>query len=146
MQSIGFIGLGAMGAPMAENLVAAVPRQGLRHAARGGGELVASRRAWCGSAAEAAKGADALVLMVVNADQAEAVLFAAARSSAGARGHRHPDGDLRAGPHRGDGGGSKPAAAPSSMRRCRAASSAPPAARSRSWPGRQAVFEGRSRC
>jgi L-threonate 2-dehydrogenase len=72
---VGFVGLGAMGLPMAENLVArgfAVAGYDLRAAALdrladGGG-----RRAQ--SAADAARGADVLVLMVVNAAQARAVL------------------------------------------------------------------------
>ena len=73
---IGFIGLGAMGRPMAANLVRAgfdvrgfdVSEAGQQALADAGGTPVAS-------AAEAATGAEALVLMVVNADQARAVLF-----------------------------------------------------------------------
>jgi putative dehydrogenase len=75
---IAFAGLGAMGRPMAANLIKA------GHQVRGidvnpaaldwlkgqGGEPA-------GNAREAASGADVLVLMVVNADQAEAVLFEA---------------------------------------------------------------------
>ena len=78
MTTICFAGLGAMGRPMAANLVKA------GHAVRGtdvnpaaldwlkqhGGTPFASAR-------EAASGAEMLVLMVVNADQAEAVLFEA---------------------------------------------------------------------
>jgi L-threonate 2-dehydrogenase len=76
MRKIAFIGLGAMGRQMARNLVergfnvhgfdinpAAVDY--LRHA---GGAVAAS-------AAEAIKDADAIILMVVNAAQAERVLF-----------------------------------------------------------------------
>jgi 3-hydroxyisobutyrate dehydrogenase len=77
MMQTGFIGLGAMGLPMARNLAAS------GHAVRGfdrreaamamlaeaGGGVAASAR-------EAASGADMLVLMVVNAAQAEQVLFA----------------------------------------------------------------------
>lgn len=77
MHTIGVIGLGAMGAPMARNLAKrgfAVRGFDLRPAARealerNGGVGVAS-------AAHAAAGADALLLMVVSAAQAEEVLFA----------------------------------------------------------------------
>jgi L-threonate 2-dehydrogenase len=72
---IAFIGLGAMGMPMARRLIENQFRvQGFdlnpkaleAHAAQGG---IA-----CASASEAAKGAEALVLMVVNAAQARAAL------------------------------------------------------------------------
>jgi 3-hydroxyisobutyrate dehydrogenase len=77
MNTVAFVGLGAMGLPMAKNLLArghAVRGYDLKPAAmdaltEAGG--IASR-----SAAEAASGADMLVLMVVNAAQAETVLFA----------------------------------------------------------------------
>ncbi|MEJ8573764.1 NAD(P)-dependent oxidoreductase [Microbaculum marinum] len=76
--NIGFVGLGAMGLPMAKNLVAAghqvagcdVRAEPVRALAEAGGRSAASPAA-------AARGADILVLMVVNADQAEAVLYAA---------------------------------------------------------------------
>lgn len=76
---VGFVGLGAMGLPMAQNLIAnghAVqgfdlrPEPGQAFAAAGG-KAVAS----AAEAAEAAAGADVLMLMVVNAAQAEQVLF-----------------------------------------------------------------------
>jgi L-threonate 2-dehydrogenase len=75
--TIAFIGLGAMGRPMARRLVEAQHRvtgfdlnpDALRYLESVGGHAAAS-------AAEAARGADALVLMVVNAEQAEAALFA----------------------------------------------------------------------
>ena len=80
---IGFIGLGSMGTPMARNLVRngfAVAGFDTNPAALttlgGNGGRPAS------SAAEAAREADALVLMVVNAAQAEAVLFEAGALSA----------------------------------------------------------------
>lgn len=77
-QTVAFIGLGAMGAPMAENLVKRqfrVTGFDMRAAARealaaGGGHAA-------DSAAAAAAGAQALVLMVVNAAQARSVLFEA---------------------------------------------------------------------
>ena len=77
-QTIAFIGLGAMGLPMARNLVAkgnAVRGFDLNQAALDA--LAQAGGAAAPSAAEAARGADALILMVVNAAQAEQVLDAA---------------------------------------------------------------------
>jgi putative dehydrogenase len=77
-KSIAFIGLGAMGAPMAENLIKRqfrVTGFDMREAAREA--LVAVGGHAADSASAAAKGADALVLMVVNAAQARSVLFEA---------------------------------------------------------------------
>ncbi|MFL5333148.1 MAG: NAD(P)-dependent oxidoreductase [Geminicoccaceae bacterium] len=76
MTTVGFIGLGAMGLPMAKNLAKRgvsvrgfdVRSQAVEALAQVGGQPAASL-------AEAAAGADALVLMVVNAAQAEAILF-----------------------------------------------------------------------
>ncbi|SEG76537.1 NAD(P)-dependent oxidoreductase [Bosea lathyri] len=76
--SIAFVGLGAMGAPMAENLVKRqfrVTGFDMRESARDA--LVAAGGHAAASAGAAAEGADALVLMVVNAAQARAVLFEA---------------------------------------------------------------------
>jgi 3-hydroxyisobutyrate dehydrogenase len=72
---IGFVGLGAMGLPMALNLVRAghavrgfdVNAEAARRLAEAGGEAAASAR-------EAADGADVLALMVATAAQAEAAL------------------------------------------------------------------------
>ena len=78
ISSIAFVGLGAMGAPMAENLVRKqfrVTGFDMREAAREA--LVAAGGHAAASAKEAADGAEALVLMVVNAAQARAVLFEA---------------------------------------------------------------------
>ena len=76
---IGFIGLGAMGAPMARNLLACRARGArLRPAGRRG--RGARRRRWRRrgqSPREAARDAELLWLMVVIGDQAEAVLFGA---------------------------------------------------------------------
>lgn len=75
---VGFVGLGAMGLPMARNLVArghAV--QGFDLRAGPGQALVEAGGRAVASAAEAAAGADILMLMVVNAAQAEQVLFEA---------------------------------------------------------------------
>ncbi len=73
---IGFIGLGAMGVPMALHLVKA------GHAVRGfdlragaADTLVAAGGSAAASAADAARDADLLWLMVVSGDQAESVLF-----------------------------------------------------------------------
>ena len=73
---IGFIGLGAMGAPMAARLVAAghevrgfdVRPAAIELLATQGGQAAASAR-------DAASGAELLWLMVVNGEQAEGVLF-----------------------------------------------------------------------
>ena len=74
---IGFIGLGAMGAPMARNLAAAgfevtvfdVDKERTRATAEASGARAAT------SAADAAAGADALVVMVANGEQAHDVLL-----------------------------------------------------------------------
>ena len=76
LDAVGFIGLGAMGAPMAANLLAAgfavrgydTRTDATQRLSSAGGNAAASAR-------EAASGADALVLMVVDAAQARAVLF-----------------------------------------------------------------------
>jgi 3-hydroxyisobutyrate dehydrogenase len=76
IKSIAFIGLGAMGAPMAENLVKRqfrvigfdMRREAREALVNAGGHAAESAKA-------AAEGADALVLMVVNAAQARSVLF-----------------------------------------------------------------------
>ncbi|AOG07573.1 NAD(P)-dependent oxidoreductase [Bosea sp. RAC05] len=76
--SIAFIGLGAMGAPMAENLVKRQFRvTGFDMRASAREVLVAAGGHAAESAAAAAAGAEAMVLMVVNAAQARAVLFEA---------------------------------------------------------------------
>ncbi|MFN3744020.1 MAG: NAD(P)-dependent oxidoreductase [Hyphomicrobiaceae bacterium] len=74
--TIAFVGLGAMGAEMAETLISKqwrvvgfdIRREAIDRLVKNGGYAAAS-------AAEAARGAEALVLMVVNADQAENILF-----------------------------------------------------------------------
>lgn len=76
MLTIAFVGLGAIGSAMARRLVEAqhrvvgfdMRREAMEALEKAGGHSAPS-------AAAAAKGADALVLMVVNADQAESVLF-----------------------------------------------------------------------
>ena len=76
MATIAFVGLGAMGLPMAHNLVKA------GHAVRGYDVNASSLAAFealggqsCESVSAAATGAEVLMLMVVNADQAEQILF-----------------------------------------------------------------------
>jgi len=81
---IGFIGLGAMGAPMAARLVAAghavhgfdVRPAAVQALVARGGQAAASAR-------DAASAADLLWLMVVNGEQAESVLFGDGGSAAG---------------------------------------------------------------
>ena len=76
MARIGFVGLGAMGAPMARNLLAkGFAVRGFDTRAAADEELVAAGGEPAADAAAAADGAEALVLMVVNAAQAESVLF-----------------------------------------------------------------------
>jgi 3-hydroxyisobutyrate dehydrogenase len=73
---IGFIGLGAMGLPMAANLARKQYHvTGFDLRAEATAALEAAGGTGAKSSADAAKDAEALVLMVVNADQAEAVLF-----------------------------------------------------------------------
>ncbi|MFD1623551.1 NAD(P)-dependent oxidoreductase [Azospirillum griseum] len=78
VRTVGFVGLGSMGLPMAKNLLTAgfaVRGFDLRPAA--GVALAEAGGTAAASVADAASGADALVLMVVNAEQAEAALFGA---------------------------------------------------------------------
>lgn len=76
MHTIGFVGLGAMGAAMARQLVAKQFKVvGFDINAAAVDALAADGGHAASSVAEAAAGADALIVMVVNADQAEAVLF-----------------------------------------------------------------------
>ena len=77
MQSIGFVGLGAIGTPMAQNLVkAGFPVRAYDVRAEAVSALAGAGARGAASAREAAEGADLLILMVVNAAQAEQVLFA----------------------------------------------------------------------
>jgi L-threonate 2-dehydrogenase len=87
MTTVGFIGLGAMGLPMARNLARRFAVRGFDLKSDALDALVADGGTRAPSARDAAQGADALVLMVVNAAQAEAILFA--------------DGALEALPHAG---------------------------------------------
>lgn len=77
MTKLGFIGLGAMGAPMARNLVArGFTVRGYDTRASAMETLVAAGGERAASAAEAARDAELLVLMVVSLGQAEQVLLA----------------------------------------------------------------------
>jgi 3-hydroxyisobutyrate dehydrogenase len=76
MIRIAFVGLGAMGLPMASNLLTkGFPVTGFDLNTDALDALEASGGKSTGSASEAASEADVLILMVVNAAQAEAVLF-----------------------------------------------------------------------
>ena len=76
MQNLAFVGLGAMGAPMAGALVSAGFGLSVFDVRPENAEPLAGMGATpAGSPREAAAGADALLLMVVNAEQAEDVLF-----------------------------------------------------------------------
>jgi len=78
MTSVAFVGLGAMGLPMAQNLAAkGFSVRGYDLNPKSLDALESSGGTRAGTAVEAAEGADVLVLMVVNAAQAEAVLFEA---------------------------------------------------------------------
>jgi len=78
MTTVGFVGLGAMGLPMAKNLLQRQFRvRGFDVRRDAIDAITAAGGTGCVSAAEAAAGADILVLMVVNMAQAEAVLFQA---------------------------------------------------------------------
>ena len=77
MKKIGFVGLGAMGMPMAKHLAASqfpVTAYDIRPAVVEAFAAEAGKGAK--SAAEAFAGADVAILMVVNADQARQILFA----------------------------------------------------------------------
>jgi putative dehydrogenase len=77
VSTIAFVGLGAMGLPMAVNLVKKQMRVvGFDLRAEAMARLEAAGGSGASSAADAARGAGVLILMVVNADQAEDVLYA----------------------------------------------------------------------
>lgn len=77
MKTVAFAGLGAMGMPMAKNLLARGHRvRGIDINAKALDALAAAGGERADGAAAAAAGADVLVLMVINAAQAEQVLFA----------------------------------------------------------------------
>ena len=76
MERIGFIGLGAMGAPMAKRIAASgFDLSVFDVRPENADPLIEAGATSAGSPREAADGVEALVLMVVNAGQAEDVLF-----------------------------------------------------------------------
>lgn len=76
MNTIAFAGLGAMGMPMARNLIAANHRvRGIDLNPIALATLAAAGAEPAADAASAARGAEVLILMVINAAQAEQVLF-----------------------------------------------------------------------
>jgi 3-hydroxyisobutyrate dehydrogenase len=76
MQRAGFIGLGAMGAPMAKRIVSAgFDLSAFDVRPENADPLVELGASRAGSPRDVAEGAEALVLMVVNAEQAEDALF-----------------------------------------------------------------------
>ncbi len=77
-KTLAFVGLGAMGRPMARRLLGAPNTivRGFDISPSSLADLVASGGIPCQTAAIAAEGAEVLLLMVVNAEQAEQVLFA----------------------------------------------------------------------
>jgi L-threonate 2-dehydrogenase len=83
--AVAFVGLGAMGAAMAENLIKRQFRvTGYDMRPEAVARLEAAGGHGAKSAHAAATGADALVVMVVNADQADAVLFGTGAGTPGA--------------------------------------------------------------
>jgi hypothetical protein len=134
MTTVGFIGLGAMGLPMARNLVQRQFRvRGFDLKREALDSLVDAGGMAAGSAAEAAAGADVLVLMVVNAAQAESVLFDAGALAAMVRPARSRRWRLV----------SRRPGARWWMRRSPAASAGRPGARSPSWSaGRPPWWKG----
>ena len=72
--NIGFIGLGIMGAPMAGHLLAAGHRLFI-HTRRAAPEPFASEATVCASAADVARRADVVILMLPDTPDVEAVLF-----------------------------------------------------------------------
>src|SRR4028119_733869 len=76
MQNLAFVGLGAMGAPMAQCLVSAGFGLGVFDVREENAlPLVESGARGAATPGEAAENAEALFLMVVNAEQTEAALF-----------------------------------------------------------------------
>src|SRR3954469_9510747 len=75
MIDIGFIGLGTMGRPMAGHLLAAGHRVLLHDVGPVAPELIAGGGVACKSSKEVAEKADAVIIMVPDTPQVEAVLF-----------------------------------------------------------------------
>ena len=75
MKKIGFIGLGIMGAPMANHLQAAGHQLFLHDHNAPPANLIEGGAVVCASGAEVAKGADIIIIMVPDTPHVEAVLF-----------------------------------------------------------------------
>jgi 2-hydroxy-3-oxopropionate reductase len=75
VSDIGFIGLGIMGRPMAENLQAAGHRLFVLEKSKAAGGLVAKGAVACGTASDIAKNSDVVILMLPDTPQVEEVLF-----------------------------------------------------------------------
>jgi 2-hydroxy-3-oxopropionate reductase len=75
MANVGFIGLGIMGAPMALNLQKGGHKLFVRDMKAPPAELAAGGAVACASAAEVAKQADIIIIMVPDTPHVEAVLF-----------------------------------------------------------------------
>ena len=85
--TVGFVGLGSMGLGMARNVLrAGIPVRGYDIVAEARGNFAEAGGEAVESAAEAAAGADVLLLMVVDEDQARDVLFGAGGAVAAMRG------------------------------------------------------------
>ncbi|MEM7534230.1 MAG: L-threonate dehydrogenase [Chloroflexota bacterium] len=81
--NIGFVGLGSMGMGMAQSLVrAGIPTKAYDIRPEAVATFVEAGGTGVGSVAEAAGGVDVLIIVVVNADQAEDVLFGAGNAAA----------------------------------------------------------------
>jgi 2-hydroxy-3-oxopropionate reductase len=75
MSDVGFIGLGIMGCPMAENLHAAGHRLFVLEKSKASSDLVAKGAIACGTASEIAKKSEVIILMLPDTPQVEQVLF-----------------------------------------------------------------------
>ncbi len=86
LPTVGFVGLGAMGLPMAQSLLrAGMTVRGYDVRAEAVQTLVESGGAGAESAGETATGADVIVVVVLNAAQVDAVLFGQGGVAATAR-------------------------------------------------------------
>jgi len=77
MTDIGFIGMGIMGRPMAENLRAAGHNLFVLQTSRSADALIKTGAVACASAKEIAERAEVIILMVPNTPEVESVLFGA---------------------------------------------------------------------
>jgi 2-hydroxy-3-oxopropionate reductase len=75
MSDVGFIGLGIMGRPMAENLQAAGHRLFVLEKSKASTGLIANGAVACATASEIAKKSEVIILMLPDTPQVEEVLF-----------------------------------------------------------------------